>query len=156
MIKEKINGLIAEAMKAKDSSKLKVLRLIKSEYQKFETTKDNKGNLNILDEGNEVKILKKLYAQFTEETEAFKKAGRDISEMEIENNYLKSLIPEEPSSEEQESLARQIIETYLTGLPIEERRTMKHLGAIMKIIKDTYPCIEGKRVSEIYKKVIGM
>ena len=58
MIKEKIDGLIAEAMKAKDSSKLKVLRLIKSEYQKFETTKDNKGNLNILDEGNEVKILK--------------------------------------------------------------------------------------------------
>ena len=76
--------------------------------------------------------------------------------MEIENNYLKSLIPEEPSSEEQESLARQIIEAYLTGLPIEERRTMKHLGAIMKIIKDTYPCIEGKMVSEIYKKVIGM
>ena len=156
MYKEKIDTLIANAMKAKDNSKLKVLRLVKSEFQKFETTKDNKGNLNVLSDANEIKILKKMYTQFTEETEAFRKAGRDVTKMEIENNYLKSFIPEEPSSEEQESLARQIIETYLTGFPIEERRTMKHLGAIMKIIKDTYSCIEGKMVSEIYKEVIGM
>ena len=156
MYKEKIDTLIANAMKAKDNSKLKVLRLIKSEFQKFETTKDNRGNLNILSDANEIKILKKMYTQFTEETEAFKKAGRDVSLMEVENIYLKSFIPAEPSSEEQESLTRQVIETYLTGLPIEDRKGMKHLGPIMKIMKDTYPTIGGKMVSDIYKQIVGL
>ena len=156
MIKEKLDTLIANAMKAKDNSKLKVLRLIKSEFQKFETTKDNKGNLNVLSDANEIKILKKMYTQFIEETEAFRKAGRDVTEMEIENIYLKSFIPAEPSSEEQESLTRQVIEAYMAGLPIEERKGMKHLGSIMKIVKNTYPAIEGKMVSDIYKQIIGI
>lgn len=157
MIKENLNTLIADAMKSKDQVKLKVLRLVKAEFQKYETTKDNKGNLNSLDsEAKEIKILKKMLSQWEEETMLFEQAHRDTSTLIKENNYLKSLIPKEPSKEEQEASIKQIIETYLKNIPVEERKNMKHLGAIMKIVKSECPSAEGKNVSTVYKNMIGL
>ena len=46
MLKENIDGLIKTALLNKKKADLKVLRLIKSEFQTFETSKDNKGKLN--------------------------------------------------------------------------------------------------------------
>lgn len=152
MIKENIDSIIAEAMKEGDKSKLKVFRLIKSEYQKFETAKDSKP----LDDAAEIKILKKMSVQWEEEISMMAKAGRDVSGLTTELNILKSITPEEPSVEEQMQTATEVVEAYLTGLPVEERKTMKHLGAVMKIIKGTYPTIDGKLVSDVYKKLIGL
>ena len=155
MIKDRLDGLIANAMRAKDTVGLKVLRLIKSEFQKFETTKNNKGVLNTIDDASEIRILKKMLTQWEEETSLFEQAHRDTSSSIAENNYLRNLIPSEPSIEEQRFGVKQIIEAYMLGLPIEERRGMKHLGSIMKIVKGHYPTIDGKMVSDTYKQMIG-
>ena len=156
MIKDKLDSLITEAMKAKNSIKLKVLRLIKSEFQKFETTKDNKGNLNVLNEANEVKILKKMVSQWEEETKMFEQAHRDTSTLKLENDYLKSFLPKEMAADEQITFIKGIIDTYLKGLPIEERSTLKHLGAIVKIVKNIYPSIDGKLISDTYKEMLSI
>lgn len=151
MLKENIDNFIAELIKNKQSYKVKVLRLIKSEYQKFETS----GKDKVLDDATEIKILKKLQKQWKEELELFNKAGRDTLHLTLELEYLESFLPKEMTEEEQREKAADIIEKYLTGLPIEERKSMKYLGAIMKIIKDNYPTIDGKIVSEVYKKLLG-
>lgn len=158
MYRETIDNLIKTAMLNKKTSDLKVLRLIKSEYQTFSTTKDNKGNLNILDDVAEVKILKKLQKQWKDEYTSFINAGRtkEALELNTELKVLEALIPEEPSREETEVKIKDIIEKYLLGLPIEERTSMKHLGAIMKLVKTDNSMADGKLVSEIYKKTIGV
>lgn len=157
MYKETIDNLIKDAMLNKKTVDLKVLRLIKSEYQTFSTTKNNKGNLNVLDDVAEIKILKKLQKQWKDELDAFIKAGRTEEALKLgaELKTLETLIPAEPSQEEIENKIKSIIESYLLGLPIEERASMKYLGAIMKLVKADNPLVNGKLISEIYKKIIG-
>lgn len=152
ILKDVLDPYIASAMRNKEDNKLKVLRLIKSEYQKFETS----GNGRVLDEVNEVKILKKLHKQWKEELEAFIEAGRETFALTFEIKYLESFIPKEKSEEEQREDARKIIEKYMNTIPVENRKSMQHLGAIMKIVNKETPMLNGKLVSEVYREVIGM
>ena len=93
-----IDNLIAQAMVNKDTNRLNVLRLIKSNFVKF--IKDNKfGELN---ETNQTKILLKMVSQCEDSITQFEKAGRtDLieqtnKEVEILNKYM----PEQLSEEE--------------------------------------------------------
>lgn len=151
MIKDKLNTLIAEALKSKENYKLKVLRLIKSEYQKFETSGADKK----LDDSNEIKILKKMQKQWKEELDILIKAGRDSNSLKEELEYLESFLPKEMTEAEQKSAAKHVIMKYLIGFPLEERQSMKHLGAIMKIMNKEYPMINGKIVSDVFKGIIA-
>ena len=151
MLKENINDLIAAAMKAREGNKVKVLRLIKSEFLKFLTT----GSHKELTDAEEVKILKKLQKQWKEEIDAFNKAGREMPDLTLELEYLESFMPKEMSEGVQMEKANNIIEAYLKGLPIEERASMKYLGAVIKIINQEYPMIENKLISDLYKKATG-
>ena len=140
ILKDVLDPYIASAMRNKEDNKLKVLRLIKSEYQKFETS----GNGRVLDEVNEVKILKKLHKQWKEELEAFIEAGRETFALTFEIKYLESFIPKEKSEEEQREDARKIIEKYMNTIPVENRKSMQHLGAIMKIVNKETPMQIGR------------
>lgn len=153
MIRDLLDVFIAHAMKEEKDKKykLRVLRLIKSEYQKYETS----GKDKILDDANEIKILNKLRSQWKESIEAFKSNGRDVAELELEVKYLESLMPRELSIEEQKTKITEVINDYLKDVTEENRNSMKHLGAIMKIINSKYPSIGGKLVSEIYKQTIS-
>lgn len=152
MLKEKLTSLIAEAMKDNNKSRLKVLRLIKSEYQKFETSgKDKK-----LTDADEITILKKLRKQWIEEIQLYRDANRDVTELSEELMNLDGFIPEELSEDKQYAIIQATMDKYFMDIPVIERKSMKHLGAVMKIIKQTYPIIEGKKVSEVYKEILGM
>jgi uncharacterized protein YqeY len=153
MIRDLLDVFIAHAMKEEKDKKykLRVLRLIKSEYQKYETS----GKDKILDDANEIKILNKLRSQWKESIEAFKSNGREVAELELEVKYLESLMPRELSIEEQKTKITEVINDYLKNVKEEDRNSMKHLGAIMKIINSKYPSIGGKLVSEIYKQIIS-
>ena len=151
IIKDKLDALISSAMTDEKKYKLKVLRLIKAEYQKFLTS----GKDKVLDEAMEVKILKKLQKQWKEELEFFINAGRNTVDLTIELKYLETFIPKELSEEEQSNIATKVITKYLEGLSIEDRASMKHLGAIMKIINKDYPSVNGKIVSDNYRKIIN-
>jgi uncharacterized protein YqeY len=152
MLKEKLTSLIAEAMKDNNKNRLKVLRLIKSEYQKFETSgKDKK-----LTDADEITILKKLRKQWMEEIQLYRDANRDVTELSEELTNLDGFVPEELSEDKQYAIIQAAMDKYFMDIPVIERKSMKHLGAVMKIIKQTYPIIEGKKVSEVYKEILGM
>ena len=105
-----------------------------------------------------IKILKKLHKQWKDEWQSFIDAGRTKEALELgaELKTLEALIPAEPSEEETEAKIKDVIENYLLGLPVEERKSMKHLGAIMKLVKADNPLADGKLVSSVYKKIIGL
>lgn len=152
MLNENINTLIADAIKNKQNYKTKVLRLIKSEYQKFLTSGSNKE----LTDAEEIKILKKLQKQWKEELESLIKNNRETFDLTLEIKYLESFIPQELSEKEQRDIISKVIETYLKDIPVENRKTMQHLGGIMKIINSDYPTINGRFVAEVYRRSIGM
>jgi uncharacterized protein YqeY len=152
MLKDKFNALIADAMKRKENYKTKVLRLIKSEYQKFLTSGSNKE----LTDAEEIKILKKLQKQWKEELESLIENNRETFDLTLEIKYLESFIPQELSEKEQRDIISKVIEKYLKDIPVKNRKTMQHLGGIMKIINSNYPTISGRFVAEVYKRSIGM
>lgn len=158
MYRENIDELIKKAMLAQKKLDLKVLRLIKAEYQTFSTTKDNKGNVNVLDDAQEFNILKKLQKQWKEEWDSFVKAGRTKEALELgaEIQVLEALIPNALSEEESYNIVSNIIGNYMKDIPIEERKTMKYLGSIMKLVKAENPMIDGKLVSNAYRKILGL
>ena len=88
MLKENIDNLIKTALLNKKKTDLKVLRLIKSEFQTFETSKDNKGNLNVLDDVQEVNILKKLKNLF-QQIKALPKQSQKKARIKNTQNLIK-------------------------------------------------------------------
>ena len=78
-----------------------------------------------------------------------------MPDLTLELEYLESFMPKEMSEGVQMEKANNIIEAYLKGLPIEERASMKYLGAVIKIINQEYPMIENKLISDLYKKATG-
>lgn len=140
MIKDSIDKMIMEAVKAKESVKASVYRLIKNEFLKYSTAK----NAKPLDEATEISILQKMVKQREESIEAYKKAGReDLIVAEIaEMNVIKELLPEVPTQAE--------IEDYLEfwyGRGIEK----KEMGKVIKELKEKFVGADGKMVADIVK-----
>lgn len=140
MLNEKLNSLIADAMKNKETNKVSVLRLIKNEFVKKE--KEGK-ELNDIMEAN---ILTKMIAQREDAISQFTKANRfDLVENEqAELSIIKEFAPKEASEEDIVNETNRIIESM--GVV-----TMKDMKTILSEVQKTYPTANGKIVSQIVK-----
>ena len=150
MLKSKLDELISESLKNKDSDKLKTLRLIKTEFVKAE--KDG----TVLDDVAQETIMRKMVKQREDSVKQYLDAGREDlaagekTEIEIINSFL----PELPSDEE----VIQYIETFLKSFAEEkqEKLTMKYMKDIMSNIKGKYPSADGKLISHTVQNWIKM
>ena len=150
MLKSKLNELISESLKNKDSDKLKTLRLIKTEFVKAE--KDG----TVLDDVAQETIMRKMVKQREDSVKQYLDAGREDlaagekTEIEIINSFL----PELPSDEE----VIQYIESFLKSFAEEkqEKLTMKYMKDIMSNIKGKYPSADGKLISQTVQNWIKM
>lgn len=150
MLKSKLDELISESLKNKDSDKLKTLRLIKTEFVKAE--KDG----TVLDDVAQETIMRKMVKQREDSVKQYLDAGREDlaagekTEIEIINSFL----PELPSDEE----VIQYIETFLKSFAEEkqEKLTMKYMKDIMSNIKGKYPSADGKLISQTVQNWIKM
>ncbi len=140
MLYEKINELIASAMKNKETDKVNVLRLIKNEMVK----KQKEGvSLNEVIEAN---ILLKMVAQREDAINQFSKANRmDLVENEQkELNIIKEFAPKEISEEDIINETERIIDTF-------GNITMKDMKNILTEVQKKYPTANGKIVSQVVK-----
>ena len=150
MLKSKLDELISESLKNKDSDKLKTLRLIKTEFVKAE--KDG----TVLDDVAQETIMRKMVKQREDSVKQYLDAGREDlaagekTEIEIINSFL----PELPSDEE----VIQYIESFLKSFAEEkqEKLTMKYMKDIMSNIKGKYPSADGKLISQAVQNWIKM
>jgi uncharacterized protein YqeY len=146
-----INKYIAEAMKSKDREKLSTLKLIKAELVKAE--KDGVK----LDESKEAKILMKMVDQRKESISQYIKGGRnDLAEAEQkEIDVIKEYIPEQPTDEEIEAYTNDAINNYVIEKGDDYQVSMKDMKAILSIVQEKYPMVNGKIVSNVLKNKIN-
>ena len=139
-IRNNIDRMIMEAMKAKEKGTAEVYKLIKAEFLNWKTAK----NAKPLDDAAEITILQKMVKQRQDSVEQYKAAGRqdlvDQESMEIE--VLQTLLPKIPTKQDIEEY---INSYYMDGIP------KNMMGQVIKNIKIALPGADGKMVADIVK-----
>ncbi len=134
---------MVEAMKAKDESRLSVVRMIKSALKKHEIDA-----MKPLDEPTEMQVMNTLLKQRRESVDMFRKGGREelAVKEEAEIKILESYLPQSASHEDLEAaVSAAITETGATSA--------KQMGLVMKAAqaKLAGKRIEGKVLSDLVK-----
>lgn len=150
MIGNKIDGMIASAMKNHESDLLRVLKLIKCEFVKSE-----KDNVEVTD-AVEVKILSKMVAQREDAIKQYKEGGReDLASIEqTEMEIINSFLPKQASEEEINEFTRKAILAYEVSQEDGYVLSMKDMKPILTIVQKEYPTVNGKIVSQILNNII--
>lgn len=147
-MKTELLSLIKKAMLSKNQVELNVLRLIKTEFMKFETAK-NAGELN---DAAEINILKGMVKQRNQSIEEYTKAGRmDLVEKEkAEIEVIETFLPQMVSEDELKGVISSLINT--NGIT-----DMKGMGIVMNSLKSTYgSSFDAGLANRLFKQQIGM
>ena len=143
-MRNELNTLIMEAMKAHDTVRTETLRSIKTAFMNWQTIKEHAGQE--MTDADEVNILKKMVKQREESIEQYRAANRhDLADNEYaQYNIIKEFMPAEVTAEQIELVVNKIIETIE---PIK-----KNMGTIIKAVKESLPTADGKLVAQIVQK----
>lgn len=141
MLKDNIDKMIMDAVKAKEPVKASVYRLIKNEFLKYTTAK----NAKPLDEVAEISILQKMVKQREEAVYYCKVANRpDLLEDELsELEVLLTLLLEIPSEED---IIKYLDDYYPNGIE------KKAIGLVIKELKAKFMGVNGKMIADIVKE----
>ncbi|MCF7835674.1 MAG: GatB/YqeY domain-containing protein [Candidatus Marinimicrobia bacterium] len=147
-LKDKIKKDIISALKEKDELKSSVLKMLLAAINNGEISAKKK------DEGlndQEIqKIIKSEAKKRKDSIEAYEKAGRKESAEREKDELalLKEYLPQEITDEELEKITKETIDKL-------EASSMQDFGAVMKeVMKKTEGTADGKKVSEIVKKIL--
>ena len=138
MLKDEINTLIMESMKAHNKIRTETLRLIKSELVKAEKSKDY----------NETKVILKMIAAHKDSINQFKGRQDLIDKEQAELDIIQEFAPKEVSVEEIKEYALSII----NNIP---NISMKDMKQVLSTVQAKYPTANGKIVSDILKSYIN-
>lgn len=140
-----LDEMIKNAMKARDTNRLKVYKNIKAKKQELLTAK----NAKPYDVAAEITMLKKMASELLNDFETALSAGRQELSDEIldELNTIREFIPKEPSIEVIENTINEWISK--NGKP--DKRQM---GNLINYVKENLPTADGKTVANIVKKFI--
>lgn len=145
MIADKLQSMIGEAMKAKDSVRLSTLRMLSSafSYEKIEKRHD-------LTDDEELTVIRKEAKKRKDAIEAYKNAGspeRAESE-EAELRVLSEFLPPEMDAGELTKLVDEAIAT--TGA-----QSMADMGKVIGFVKGKAPSAEGGKIAELVKSKLS-
>ena len=148
MLYGNIDGMISEAMKEQNHTKLEVLRAIKNEFLIKEKEKDFKG----INDVTEAKILQKMVTQREDSIEQYKKGNRnDLAEAEQkEADIIKEYMPKMPTEEDIVAETEKVI----ASLGDDHVLSMKDMKPIMAEVQKTYPMANGKVILSVIRKYI--
>lgn len=149
-MKETIDELIKESMKAKTRTRTEVLRAIKTAFLVHETQK----NAKPLDEATEIAIIKKLRDQRIDNAEQYRMAGRqDLYDIEMQESLiLNEFLPKVPN---EKVLALGLVEVCaLNGCEDGPVIPKNKMGVIIKELKAMYPAADGKQIADLVKSCV--
>lgn len=144
---DKINSKIKESIKQKDSVKLDTLRSIKSAI----LIEEKSSKVNKLSDGDEIKILNRLYKQRKESYDIYKSKNReDLANIEnLQASIIQEFLPKQLTSEEVEK----IIDNIILKLNPEG---IKDMGKVMGFAtKELLGKADGKLISVIVKNKLN-
>ena len=151
MISNKIDEMIASAMKNREKELLEVLKLVKCEFVK--ATKDGVE----LNDVTETKILLKMCSQREDSIRQYVDGGReDLANAEkAELNVINSFLPKQATDEEIENFTRATISTYCLTMDEGHKRSMRDMKPILTIVQEKYPNANGKLVSKVLNGIVN-
>lgn len=143
---QKIEGDLKDAMKSKDSFRLGVLRLIKSELKNKEIEL-----IRPVTETEFIAVLSRMVNQRKDSIEQYKKGGREdlaqneANELQVINAYLPKALSEDE--------VKQIIAEAKQKVGAQGPKDM---GLVMKEIKDkTAGRFDGKQIADLVKAALA-
>jgi uncharacterized protein len=146
MLADKLQGMIAETMKAHDAVRLDLLRMLKSAFNYERIAKGHE-----LTEEEEFIVIKREAKKRVEAIEGFEKGGAiDRAEKErIELVILKGFLPKEMSDTELRDVIRDVCsELHATD--------MKMMGAVISRVKEKVGTrADGAKIAGIVKEVLN-
>lgn len=146
-MREDIDELIKQSMKAKTRTRTEVLRAIKTAFLVHETQK----NAKPLDKATEIAIIKKLRDQRIDNAEQYRMAGRqDLYDNEMaESLILNEFLPKVPDDK---VLALGLVEVCaLQGCEDGPKIPKNKMGIIIKELKAMFPAADGKQIADLVK-----
>lgn len=144
-IKNDLNKLILESMKAGEKLKTEAFRAIKTAFMNWETAKENVGKE--LDEQVELQILRKMVASYKDAADQCNDGKHDalVQENLAYVQIIESLLPAAASEED--------IQNAFDTIKAEGIEPVKkNMGVFIKQIKQMLPTADGKTVSTIVAK----
>lgn len=138
-LNERLLSLIKTAMLTKNQKEVRTLRLIKSEFSKYETASSE----NELTPSVEISILKKMLKEREDSKSQYLTAGREdlANEEQEEIDVIQRFLPVAASKQE--------IENYIDS--IIDSTDKKIMGKYIKLAKEMYPTADGKMIADIVK-----
>ena len=138
MIYNNIDKLIAEAMKNHDNVRLSTLRLVKTKFLEYKTSKGAKP----IDESIEINLLRKMVSERMDSIAVYLTANRnDLAEKEQnEINIIKEFLPAEVTEAQLQKAFNNVLNKGIE--PIK-----RNMGVFIKSIKEELPIADGKTVS---------
>jgi uncharacterized protein YqeY len=147
LLRDKVNGDIATAMKAKDAARLSALRMMKAAITNKGVEKGHD-----LDDAEVLQVLTSLVKQRRDSIEQFSKAGRTdlVNKETAEIAVLEEYLPPAASADEIDAaVAAAIAETAAASA--------KDMGKVMKAVmpKLAGKHADGKTVNEAVRRKLG-
>ena len=151
MISNKIDEMIATAMKNHEKELLEVLKLVKCEFVK--ATKDGVE----LNDVTETKILLKMCSQREDSIRQYVDGGReDLANAEkAELDVINSFLPKQATDEEIENFTRATISSYCLTMDEGHKLSMRDMKPILTIVQEKYSNANGKLVSKVLNGIVN-
>lgn len=137
------------AMKKHNEEEVRVYRLIKAEFLKFEKS----GKFTEWTDALKLQILNKMAQQRKDSISQYEKANRDdlVQVEKVELDIINKFLPKEPTKEELiEEIDSIIAEMVACGSAVNLSK-MKYM---MESVKKKFPIVDGKLLSSLVKKKI--
>ena len=145
MLNENLNGIIKDLTLNKMSEELAVVRSIKNAFVNY--IKEGKE----LTDADEVKILLKMKTQREDSIKQYREGGREDLALNEENELriLSKYIPEQPTDEQIEKYAEEVVTVIINERGAVSMRDTKE---VLSKVQEKYPSANGKIVSSVIKK----
>ena len=150
-LRDRINGEVKEAMKAKDKRRLSTLRLITAAIKDRDIQNRGTGKDDSLDEAGLLAILGKMIKQRHDSAKTYDEGGRpELAEGERQEiAIIEEFMPRQMSEDEQRASVEQVIKDLeCTGL--------KDMGRVMAALKEQYAGqMDMGKASGLVKQLLG-
>ena len=150
-LKEKIESIYKESLKAKDKIQISTYRLILSSIKDLEIANRSRAEKKETDDEDIKKLFKKMIKQRTESIEIYKKNNRnDLLEIEQkEHEIISNFLPKQLGDDETKEICKRIVENIGAS-------SLKDMGKVMGELKKKHSDeIDFSKAGSIIKEILN-
>jgi uncharacterized protein YqeY len=148
---DRINDDLKDAMRAKDKVRLRTLRSVRAALKNKEIDKRQEGKEAVLDEQEQLAVIRKQVKQRKDSIEQYRDAGRDdlVDKEQEEIDVLDDYLPQPLSDDE----LRDHLQSIIDDVGAE---SMADMGPVMgRAMSDLRGKVDGSRVQQMVRELLG-